>query len=221
MSTKRLMTGSTGAAVLALSLLTGTAACGEDTPTAAPPPPSRNAGKAAAPGPRGPAQGKGGNRIGYDKIPDEYRRSFSERDFVPDPTGDDKRDPFRSWVLRPSLDTGDGPIDRTDVCTEPNVRWGAQDYSVRDLRLVGIVKRGRSYAQFIDKSDKDSWIIRRGDCVGQEKAIVDEIGVGYVSLSITPDAPPGAPAPAPQRQDIPLYPEELEIPEAVVGGEEQ
>ena len=86
----------------------------------------------------------------------------------------------------------------------------------RDLELIGLVKRGRSYAQFTDRSEQDSWIVRKGDCIGQEKAIVEEVGVGFVRLSITPPAPPGAPAPPAQKQDISLHPDELEIADTIV-----
>jgi len=152
----------------------------------------------------------------YPKVDAELRRELGEIDFVPDASGETNRDPFRSWVLKPRLNPDEEAVEIVDICTEGNVRWGAQSYSVRDLALIGLVKRGRSYAQFSDRSERDSWIVRKGDCIGQEKAIIEEIGVGYVRLSITPPAPPGAPAPPAQKQDINLHPNDLEIPDSIV-----
>ena len=200
------------------SLALGGAACGDDGGGGGdkkPPKKKRNKKRNATKAKKGAAAG-GVAGMSYVKIDEELRHPFTESDFIPDPDGEKNRDPFRSWVLRTELEdeADDGPRP-VDPCTEGNVRWGAENYSVRDLELVGLVKRGRSFAQFTDKSDKDSWIVRKGDCIGQEKAVIEEIGVGYVRLSITPEAPPGAPAPAPQKQDIPLHPEELELPDAL------
>ena len=126
-----------------------------------------------------------------------------------------------SWVLRPVLNTGpDEPIKRVDICTEGKVRWGAEDFGVRELDLIGLVKRGRSFAQFADRGRSDSWIVRKGDCIGQEKAVVEEVGVGYVRLMVTPPAPPGAPAPPPQKIDMQLHPDELDLSSAVVSDSE-
>ncbi len=152
----------------------------------------------------------------YPKIDSDLRRKLGEIDFVPDGSGETNRDPFRSWVLRPTIEAAEDAVEVVDICTEGKVRWGAESYSIRDLSLIGLVKRGRSYAQFSDRSERDSWIVRKGDCIGQEKAIIEEIGVGYVRLSITPPAPPGAPAPPAQKQDISLHPNELEIPDSIV-----
>ncbi|MCP4446155.1 MAG: hypothetical protein GY811_12535 [Myxococcales bacterium] len=197
----------------ACGLALGGAACGDDAPSSSesnkPKKKARKKSKA-----KKKKIGKGG--FSYPKIDPEIRRKLSEIDFVVDPSGEKNRDPFRSWILKPTIDNGEGPIMIVDVCTEGRVRWGAESYSVRDLALVGLVKRGRSYAQFTDRSEIDSWIVRKGDCIGQEKAIIEEIGVGYVRLSITPPAPPGAPAPPAQKQDISLHPNEIAIPDSVV-----
>ena len=190
-----------------------TTACGDDdggggSSTIKRPPTLR--ARQAAPAPAAVAVGT------YTKVDEELRHKFTEIDFIPDGTGETNRDPFRSWVLQPSLEKDpDGPK-LVDVCTSKKVRWGASNYSIRDLQLIGLVKRGRSYAQFTDRSETDSWIVRKDDCIGQEKAIIEEIGVGYVRLSVTPPAPPGAPAPAPQKQNISLHPEELEIPDSII-----
>lgn len=193
------------------------AACGDDGGSSSTPPPAAPKPTlrppAAAPA---SAAATGSALVAYVKVDSELRHQLTEIDFVPDVSGEVNRDPFRSWMQRMILDTNNGPT-TIDICTEGNVRWGAPSYSIRALNLIGLVKRGRSYAQFVDKSESDSWIVRKGDCLGQEKAVVEEVGVGYVRLAITPPAPPGSPAPPAQKQDIPLHPDELEIPDAILG----
>ena len=199
------------------SLVLASAACGDDQGSSSSTPVKKPRKRRAA----APAATTGAPGLGletYTKVDEELRHQLTEIDFVPDVSGETNRDPFRSWVLQPVLNvTGPDVVKAVDVCTEGRVRWGASSYSVRDLELIGLVKRGRSYAQFTDQSEKDSWIVRKGDCIGQEKAIIEEIGVGYVRLSITPPAPPGAPAPPPQKQDISLHPDQLEIPDSIIG----
>jgi hypothetical protein len=90
----------------------------------------------------------------------------------------------------------------------------ASQYSMRDLRLVGIVSRStRRFALFQDNGDLGH-IVTRGDCVGKEKARVKDIGAGFVTLELVPDATPGQPPRAAEERSIPLYPEELAIPES-------
>lgn len=198
-------------------LILAGAACGDDGGSSSSTPPPKPKKRRAAP-PAAALAVAGQGLATYIKVDEELRHPLTELDFVPDVSGETNRDPFRSWVLQPVLIPADSDEARpVDVCTEGKVRWGAPSYSVRDLELIGLVKRGRSYAQFTDGSEKDSWIVRKGDCIGQEKAIIEEIGVGYVRLSITPPAPPGAPAPPAQKQNISLHPDELEIPDSVVG----
>jgi hypothetical protein len=196
--------------VAAVGLMASGAACGDDEASSSTPPARKARKKTAAKPVR-----KGAN-FTYPKVDVELRRKLGEIDFVPDAAGETNRDPFRSWVLKPGSYQGEDIVEIVDICTEGKVRWGAQSYSVRDLALIGLVKRGRSYAQFTDGSERDSWIVRKGDCIGQEKAILEEIGVGYVRLSITPPAPPGAPAPPAQKQEISLHPNELDIPDSIV-----
>lgn len=206
------MTSRSLALLAGLGLALGGVACGDDGGSNSSKPPKRPKRKAAAAA-AAPVKASLGT---YPKVGADLRHSFTELDFVSDPTGETNRDPFRSWILQPQVEEGPDLARPEDVCTDGKVRWGAQNHSVRALSLIGLVKRGRSYAQFTDSGEKDSWIVRKGDCIGQEKAIIEEVGVGYVRLSITPPAPPGAPAPAPQKQDIPLHPDELEIPDSIL-----
>jgi hypothetical protein len=202
------------------------AACGEDPEPAA----DKGAGKG------GGGEGGGGGRVSkkkggkavpldaYHQIDESFRRTFTEVDFRPDPTGDENRDPFRSYVVRQGVLGREGKsnptIQPTDVCTAKNSK--ASGYSLRDLRLIGIVLRGkiRGFAQFRDGSGL-GWTVKRGDCLGKEKAIVQSIDSGSVSLEVVPEAPPNTAPPDPEKRIIPLYPQELaptvDLPEPEAG----
>jgi Tfp pilus assembly protein PilP len=214
----------------ALVALPALGACGdgeEDEGAPAPPPsevaapvaPARPAGRPGAPGTPG-APGEVGLQV-YSKVedvvPEEERATirhlFRDRDFMSDPTGSENRDPFRSFVInQPGLvfDTGQ-PSDVSDVCSKAQLV--ASKHAMRDLRLVGIVSRStRRYALFQDTSDLGH-IVTRGDCVGKEKARVKDIGAGFVTLELVPEAAPGQAPRATEERSIPLYPEELAIPD--------
>ena len=178
----------------AAALAAPIAGCGGDEPsaaatTAAKEPAKKKPATGRAAGGRG--RGKDKNRLDtYAQIEERFRLSFNERDFSSDPGGDENRDPFRSFVIR----QGGGPralresstIQPTDVCTEKNIR--APGHSMRDLRLIGLVLRGtRSYAQFRDPSGF-GWIVQLRDCLGKEKAVVEKIGAGFVTLEMVPEA---------------------------------
>ena len=184
--------------------------CGDDAPSAKRP--ERKGGKKAAPRSGGGGGGKGAQLQSAAKVAEEYRHKFVERDFVPDVTGDENRDPFRSYVINNAGTrrvAEPSAIDATEICTKENSV--APTYSLRDLRLIGIVLRGtKSYALFRD-SGAYGHIVRRGDCLGKEQARVESIGAGFVRLTVIPEAPPGAPAPAPQVRDISLHPEEISL----------
>lgn len=198
-------------ALVALSLaLPMTSACGDDESAGAKPPKKRGRRKAKSRSKRKKKSKATGPALkAYPKIDEQWRKKLTDMDFVSDASGDANRDPFRSWILSNSLvDESEGTSDNIeDLCTSKNVSWRAASYSVRDLELSAIIKRGRSNALFVDKSKKDIFILRKGDCVGQEKAVVEEIGVKYVRLSMTPEAAPGA---EPIKKDIALHPKELE-----------
>ena len=136
------------------------------------------------------------------------RHQFVERDFESDLSGDVNRDPFRSYVIRqpgigPQERTQSGNLEPTKVCSSNNLV--ASGYSLRDLRLVGIVLRGtRSYALFRDSASYGH-IVEKGDCLGQEKARVGAIRAGFVTLQVLTDSAPNQP---PQERAIQLYPED-------------
>ncbi|MBL4635612.1 MAG: hypothetical protein JKY56_17260 [Kofleriaceae bacterium] len=202
-------------AILALSFVFTGAACGDDSSSS-----SSNKPKARANSKRKAkaATVVKGEFSTYPKVAMDLRHNLQEGDFVPDVTGKTNRDPFRSWALTISDDVVTEVIEVVDVCQEKGngVEWEARNYSIRDLELIGIVRRGRSFAQFTDKGGTDSWIVRKGDCLGQEKAIIEEITVKVIRLVITPPTPPGRPAPPSQYQNISLYPEEREIDSSII-----
>ncbi|HUS64421.1 MAG TPA: hypothetical protein VMZ28_07745 [Kofleriaceae bacterium] len=202
------------------------AACGGDEEA-----PAEKGAKKPAEGESGGGGGGGRKKKGkgvplevYKQIDESFRRTFTENDFRPDFTGDENRDPFRSYVVRQGTLGREGKsttttIQPTDVCTVKNSK--ASGYSLRDLRLIGIVLRGkiRGFAQFRDGSGL-GWTVKRGDCLGKEKAIVQSIDSGSVSLEVVPEAPPNTAPPDPEKRIIPLYPSELaptvDLPETEV-----
>lgn len=200
------------------------AACGGDEAAPADKGAKKPAGGESGGGGGRKKKGKGIPLEVYKQIDESFRRTFTEVDFRPDSTGDENRDPFRSYVVRQGTlgreSKSTTTIQPTDVCTVKNSK--ASGYSLRDLRLIGIVLRGkiRGFAQFRDGSGL-GWTVKRGDCLGKEKAIVQSIDSGSVSLEVVPEAPPNTAPPDPEKRIIPLYPSELaptvDLPETETG----
>lgn len=117
------------------------------------------------------------------------RHAFKPRDFAP---GTENRDPFQSFVVtQPGMQAEPDTTlqrDPTQVCTRPD-QFKAQSYSVHDLVLVGIVSQGtqRKVLMMTPNAGMAAPIIRKGDCVGKEKALTTEIGAGYVTFQLSPD----------------------------------
>jgi hypothetical protein len=196
---------------LGAALAVGATACGDDGGAAN----SQKKPAAKRGGAKKKAAKPGASLDAYSQIEDDVRRKLGEEDFRPDPSGDEHRDPFRSYIVRQGQigAGGTGSVQQTDLCTAKNSK--APDSSLRDLRLMGIVLRGtRGYAQFRDPTGF-GWMVRRGDCLGKEKAIVQAIGVGSVTLEVVPEAPPNTAPPPPEQREIPLHPAELAPEEAV------
>jgi len=202
------------------------AGCGDDPP---PPAPNKPAGKPAAAKGAAAKQAKKGEPATlqvYAKVEDvvppgerpTIRHQFRERDFSPDPTGTENRDPFRSFVIsQPGVTTAEGAmaVETTEDC--PKSKLVATGFSARELRLVGIVSRGTTrFALFSDPSGKGH-TIHRSDCVGKEKARVKQIGAGFVTLIISSEPVNGQSPRPPEERSIPLYPKELPIGELEEG----
>jgi hypothetical protein len=54
-------------------------------------------------------------------------------------------------------------------------------------------------------------IIRRGDCVGKEKAVVKDIGPGFVTFVIQPDENDKTPNRQPTERSVELHPKGLQV----------
>jgi hypothetical protein len=104
---------------------------------------------------------------------DGIRHAFRDRDF----DAELNRDPFQP----PTGPSGPPPPDGlTKKCPRED-QLVASSYSYSDLKLVGIVAQG-TQRKVLMTMGKDGFIIKRGDCVGKEKAVVKDIGLGYVTF---------------------------------------
>jgi len=114
------------------------------------------------------------------------RHVFNDRDFAPE----QNRDPFQSLMLSPpTLGAGSGalPVNPTEMCQQRKDQLQATNYSYQDLKLVGIIAQGTQRKALMMDPGKLGHVLRRGDCVGKEKAIVKDIGSGYVTLLLAGD----------------------------------
>jgi hypothetical protein len=101
---------------------------------------------------------------------DGIRHAFRDRDFDPE----HNRDPFQ-------LPGGSSDPPRPGPRCPRGDQQVASSYSYADLKLVGIVAQG-TQRKVLMTMGKDGFIIKRGDCVGKEKAMVKDIGLGYVTF---------------------------------------
>lgn len=205
----------------ALVALTG--ACGEDEAPKLPAAGGRNVAKPAAPA--APPRGSGApgavvtyrrveDRAGSDEERKRIRVPLIERDFAPDLTGNDNRDPFRSFVItQAGVGTGQPgtPAEATEQC--PKKRQWARGFSVRELKVVGIVSRGTiRYALFSDPSQY-GYVIHTGDCLGKEKARVKEIGASFVTYETSSEVAPNQPPRPAEEISVQLHPKDLPVGE--------
>jgi hypothetical protein len=141
---------------------------------------------------------------------DSIRHEFKDRDFVSDGTSDHARDPFQSFVIVPPELTK--KADKTiepGPCTRPD-QFVAPNYSYQELRLVGIVQQGTQRKVLMMAGTKGQ-IIKRGDCVGKEKAVVKDIGTGYITFLINPEQSDNAPKRPSEEHSVQLYPNGPEL----------
>jgi hypothetical protein len=136
---------------------------------------------------------------------DGIRHAFKERDF----SVEQNRDPFQSFLL-PQLGIGkplEGvPLDPTKKCLRED-QMVASSYSYSDLKLVGIVAQG-TQRKVLMMGGPLGYIIKRGDCVGKEKAVVKEIGAGYITFQVDPDQ---SSARTPEDYSVQLNPKQLMV----------
>lgn len=131
---------------------------------------------------------------------DGIRHAFRERDFA----GEQNRDPFEAGGSIGPRPAGQA-VPPTERCRRDD-QMVATSYSFLDLKLVGIVAQG-TQRKVLMMGGPLGYIIKRGDCVGKEKAMVSDIGTGYITFQTDSDAAGnGRP---PQEYSIQLNPKQL------------
>jgi hypothetical protein len=149
--------------------------------------------------------GKGGFHCEPCPERETIRHDFKDRDFV----AEQSRDPFESFLL-PQSGLGqpvEAKPDLDKTCTRPD-QLVATNYGYEDLRLVGIVAQGTQRKALMMDSGNLGHIIKRNDCVGKEKALVKDIGTGFVTFVIAPENDGKVQRP-PVEKSVPLYPNGL------------
>ncbi len=137
---------------------------------------------------------------------ESIRHDFKDRDFAEDQS----RDPFdQSGVI---AQAGLGKVNSSkpephQSCKKAE-QFRATNYSYQDLRLVGIVAQGTNKRVLMMDTANLGWIIHRGDCVGKEKAVVKDIGTGYVTFVVDEDPDTKRPA---TETSVQLHPGGLEM----------
>lgn len=132
------------------------------------------------------------------------RHAFKERDFV----AAQNRDPFESFLVRRSLGAPAVDIDRSPTCRRDD-QMVATSYSYAELKLVGIVAMG-TQRKALMITGREGYIIKRGDCVGKEKAVVKDIGTGYITFQLDAEAAIASQR-APQEYSVQLNPKQLAV----------
>jgi Tfp pilus assembly protein PilP len=113
---------------------------------------------------------------------DAIRHVFKPRDFQ----GSDIRDPFQSFIIQqPGLNAATdatAPRETTQKCTRPDqFVFATRNYQA--LKLIGIVSQGTQRKALMADAFQGR-VVKKGDCVGREKAFVKEIGAGYITFTV-------------------------------------
>jgi hypothetical protein len=139
---------------------------------------------------------------------DGIRHTFKERDFVVE----QNRDPFQSFLLQPMFRNNPDTvqIDVTRKCVRED-QMVATSNSYTELKLVGIVAQG-TQRKVLMVNGREGWIIKRGDCVGKEKAVVKDIGTGYITFLVDADTAAANQRPA-EEYSVQLNPKQLSLNE--------
>ncbi|HSR97164.1 MAG TPA: hypothetical protein VLM79_08950 [Kofleriaceae bacterium] len=139
---------------------------------------------------------------------DGIRHTFKDRDFVVE----QNRDPFQSFLLQPLFrnNTDTVQIDVTRKCVRED-QMVATSNSYTELKLVGIVAQG-TQRKVLMVNGREGWIIKRGDCVGKEKAVVKDIGTGYITFLVDADTAAANQRPA-EEFSVQLNPKQLSLNE--------
>jgi Tfp pilus assembly protein PilP len=131
---------------------------------------------------------------------DAIRHEFKDRDFV----ADQSRDPFFNFVIMPVgiTDNSNNPKPEPHQSCKRRDQFVATNYSYQDLKLVGVVSERTMRKVMMIDSAGIGHIIKRGDCVGKEKAVVKDIGAGYITFVVEEDPDNKRPS---HEQSVPLH----------------
>ena len=185
------------------------AGCGDDTP-------GQNGNPGPPPPPPAPAATGKLNRMQRiedlvsDHEKNSIRHQFKERDFA----AEQNRDPFQSFIINPqqigpeAKKAEAGPR----FCKDDKIQ--AQSYSVQELRLVGIVAQGIAHKALV-MGGNVGYILKPGDCVGREKAVVKEINDDFLTLVGQPD--PNDPNRPQEQYEKTLHPKQIAMGTPEVG----
>jgi len=134
------------------------------------------------------------------------RHEFKDRDFAPETN----RDPFQPSVGKlPGGSGSNGEVtDPTSRCVRAE-QLRVTNYGYLDLKLVGIVSQGTQRKVLMMDPGNYGHIIKRGDCVGKEKAWVKDIGENFICFELTSDQ--AAAARMPEGQCIELHTKQLAV----------
>jgi Tfp pilus assembly protein PilP len=146
----------------------------------------------------------------------QLRHKLKDRDF----NSAENRNPFYSPFLPPEGETTTTVVGSTGPVpiVKPTKECDAEDliassFALRDLALIGIIRRGNQRFALFRDSKGVGHIVSRGKCLGREKARVIEIAEELVDVEIIPEETatptPGGDNLLPQRVSIPLYPEAI------------
>jgi Tfp pilus assembly protein PilP len=134
---------------------------------------------------------------------ESIRHEFKDRDFL----AEQARDPFQSFLLpQAGLGTpgGESKPDLDKTCSRQD-QLVASNFGYEDLKLVGIVAQGTQRKALMMDTANVGHIVKRNDCVGKERAIVKDIGTGFVTFVIVSDDGKRPPV----EKSVPLYPNGL------------
>ncbi len=189
--------------------------CGDDP---APPPPPGGPGSPAAAKPAAKAATKKlvPKLKVEDRVPDpaeklSIRHQFRDRDFAVEVSN---RDPFQSFVLgQKGLAPADGSKLAQDVTKrcQRDDQFVATNYSYTDLRLVGIVAERAQRKVLMMDAGNLGHIIKKGDCVGREKAVVKDIGAGFITFQVQPEDTSTGQQRTVEEHSVQLYPNQIPV----------
>jgi Tfp pilus assembly protein PilP len=149
-------------------------------------------------------EGKGGYHCEPCPERETIRHEFRDRDFV----AEQSRDPFQSFVIIPPGfgQPAEAKPDLDKTCTRPD-QLVAPTFSYEELKLVGIVAQG-TQRKALMMGGNMGYIVKRNDCVGKEKALVKDIGTGFITFAVAGETDGRVTRPAVEKS-VPLYPNGL------------